>query len=140
MQQVTEEKMVIFENQQGFFYNIYIRDSLGNQTWQSQQISLSLGSLFLFSLMILFPTNLLPILQLLSINGSTVTSGRHWQENSPDCLPTNQRVYKNEGRLKLLFVIQYLFIANTPIIIPPLRRSQYNYIKASNVVYLSYLF
>ena len=35
MQQVNEEKMVIFENQQGFFYDIYIRDSLGNQTWQS---------------------------------------------------------------------------------------------------------
>ena len=35
MQQVNEEKMVIFENQQGFFYDIYKRDSLGNQTWQS---------------------------------------------------------------------------------------------------------
>ena len=140
MQQVTEEKNGYILKSTGLFYNIYIRDSLGNQTWQSQQISLSLGSLFFFFLIILFPTNLLPILQLLSINGSTVTSGRHWQENSPDRLPTNQRVYKNEGRLKLLFVIHYLYIANTPIIISPLRRSQYNYIKASNVVYLSYLF
>ena len=26
MQQVNEEKMVIFENQQGFFYDIYIRE------------------------------------------------------------------------------------------------------------------
>ena len=31
MQQVNEEKMVIFENQQGFFYDIYIRGTkLGN--------------------------------------------------------------------------------------------------------------